>query len=67
MAINARDINYSNQDRVVILQADQSSTEYKLSDLNMSKLGTNRNSEILGKAGYERPFQQEYNVYLNSL
>ena len=67
MAIDARDINYSNEDRVVKLQADQSSSEYKLSDLNMSKLGTNRTSEILAKTGKKRPFQQQYNVYLDSL
>ena len=68
MAITPLDNVKTNYDRIVLLQAAESSTEIYLSDLNSSNLGTNRRSEIYGKiGGVGRSWNQAYNVYLDSL
>ncbi len=58
----------SNEEKVVILAADNSDTSIYLSDQNVAQFGTNRRSEILGTMGdVGKPFEETYNDYLDGL
>ena len=69
MAITPKDINHSIEDRIVLLQANLSSTNKKYPDLLKEKFGSSRPSDILAKIGntHNLPYDQRLDEYLNSL
>jgi hypothetical protein len=68
MARAGKDTNHSNEDRIVILQGDRSSTNKYYHDLLLEKLGTTRKSEVIAKIGDTNiPYEELINNYLDSL
>ena len=58
----------TNQQKIVLLAANNSYDSIYLSDQNIFKLGTNRRSEVLKAIGNTgEPFEKRYRDYLESL
>jgi len=64
----ARDLNYSNEEKINILRGNLSSESTHSSDLLFEKLGTTRKSEVIATIGDTGiPYKQLINNYLASL